>query len=213
MTWNKWKKTVYRVQYQVNNYKYEEPTSHCKLWLFLDGSIILDFLFSSLLFSIMSTLYFYSEYAINALFQKQGLNVESGTVVAIATVLFFLSRLTRSSLSPGPGCPRDSVHSGRPPSVSVVFDSACTEQSTGKASYCHHSSKVLGCACNSSNSLRRWGPRKGMWPPWACATASWECQGPTQSCRQREHIQMQILTLALRKLRPERRRLPKVTVN
>lgn len=72
---------------------------HTVNWLFLDGSIIPDFLFSSLLFSIMSTLYFYSEYAINALFQKQGLNVESGTVVAIATVLFFLSRRTRSSLS------------------------------------------------------------------------------------------------------------------
>ena len=84
----------------------------------------------------MSTFYFYNEYAINALFQKQGLNVEFGTVVAIATVLFFLSRQTRSSLSqhPGPGCPRDSVHGGRPPSVSEVFDSACTEQGTVKAS-------------------------------------------------------------------------------
>lgn len=102
----------------------------------MDGSIILDFLFSSLLSSIMSTFYFYNEYAINALFQKQGLNVEFGIVVAIATVLFFLSRRTQSSLSqhPGPGCPRDSVHGGRPPSVSEVFDSACTEQSTGKAS-------------------------------------------------------------------------------
>lgn len=102
----------------------------------MDGSIILDFLFSSLLSSIMSTFYFYNEYAINALFQKQGLNVEFGTVVAIATVLFFLSRQTRSSLSqhPGPGCPRDSVHGGRPPSVSEVFDSACTEQGTVKAS-------------------------------------------------------------------------------
>lgn len=40
----------------------------------------------------MSTFYFYTEYVINALFQRQSLNVEFGTVVATATVLLFPSR-------------------------------------------------------------------------------------------------------------------------
>ena len=129
--------------------------------LYLIFIFIITFL-SVLTFSIMSTYYFYNEYVINVIFQKQSLKVVFGAVVAIATVLFFLSRWTPFSLAqyPGTGRPRDSVYSGWATSVPVVSDCLSLSTWLGKPLTCHHSRKVLGCTCNSSNSPRFLGPQK-----------------------------------------------------